>query len=134
MQGEPPESLLATDLAERIGLAVRAAGYELEVVPRKEAADLGAARNGVVWATFHLGYEPKRPLFVRIGATVWGGARQDFSEALPYDDPRAAADGRVEGFVRERLGVACRRGLEQDPGHCDACPQGERHRAGRFAP
>jgi hypothetical protein len=87
-----------------------------------------------VWATFHLGYDRQRPLFVRVGATVWGGARADFPQLLAYDDAAAARDGRLDAFAADRLALACRKGLAEDPGHCDACPVGDRHRAGDFTP
>jgi len=127
-----PETVLETEAAVRVAMAIRNAGYELEATPRGQGADFGAQRNGTVWATFHLEVDKRRPLFLKLGATVFGGARQEAPGAFPYDEREAYADSRVEAFVRDRLALACRRGLEQDPQHCDACPDGERHRAGRF--
>lgn len=123
-----PDSVLDTEAALRVGVAVHAAAYELEPAPRKNGADLSALRNGSVWATFHLDVDAKRPLFLRFGATVFGGARQDAAGTFPFHDPEAFRDGRIEAFVGDRLALACRRGLEQDPRHCDACPQGDAHR------
>jgi hypothetical protein len=128
-----PESALETEAALRVGVAIHAEGYEVEPSPRKNGADFGALRHGSVWATFHLDVDPRRPLFLRLGATVFGGARQDATGTFPYDDAATYTDGRVERFVSERLALACRRGLEQDPRHCDACPRGERHRAGDWS-
>lgn len=109
----------------QIGLHVRAAAYELEVTPRPNGADFAAGREGTVWATFHLDVDPRRPLFLRVGATVWGGARTNLQEDVTWD---AKATPAFAAFIKDRLALACKRGRSQDPDHCRHCPE-PAHRA-----
>src|SRR5687767_9734316 len=98
---------------------VRAAGYALEVAPRPNGVDLAAAREGTVWATFHVDVPKGRPLFLNVGATVWGGARQGHEGEIAWD---ASPDERLSAFVRDRLALACKKGRAEDPDHCAECP------------
>ena len=115
-----PSTILETETAVQVGLLIRSAAYALEVTPRPNGADLAAGREGTVWATFHLDVDPRRPLLLRVGATVWGGARTNFSEELTWD---AKPTPGLVAFVRDRLALACKRGRAEDPEHCRACPE-----------
>lgn len=110
----------------RIGLLVRQCGYELEATPRANGADLAAGRDGTVWATFHLDVDRRRPLNLLVGATVWGGARVALEGAVPFAGEPARG---LEGFVRDRLALACRKGRAENPDHCAACPDPSHRRA-----
>ena len=114
-----PETALATEAAIRMGLLVGEAGYDLDATPRPKGADLAARRHGTTWATFHMDVDRARPLLLRIGATVWGGARQDMADDVLWDGPPGEA---LDRFVRERLAFACKRGRAEDPEHCAECP------------
>jgi hypothetical protein len=116
---EFPSTVLETETAFHVGRLVRAAGYELEVTPRPNGADLAAGRDGTIWATFHVDIDQRRPLFLRLGATVWGGARTAIGSDVPWD---AKPDEPLSAFVRDRLELACKRGRSQNPDHCAECP------------
>ncbi|HLE47625.1 MAG TPA: hypothetical protein VI818_04950 [Candidatus Thermoplasmatota archaeon] len=120
-----PTRVLETEAAIQIGLLIRAAGYEVDATPRPDGADLAAGRRGTIWATFHVDMDRKRPLFLRVGATVWGGARVPAASDVAFD---AEPDVHVKAFVRDRLALACKKGREESPDHCDACPD-PTHRA-----
>ncbi len=123
---EFPNTVLETETALKIGMLVRASAYELEVTPRPSGADLAAGREGTIWATFHVDADPKRPLFLRVGATVWGGARRGIGTEVRWDSP---AGEQLEAFVRDRLEFACKQGRTQDPEHCAKCPVPSHRRA-----
>lgn len=132
--GAPGLPLLRTEAALRLGLLVHACGYEVEPAPRAHGVDFGAVRNGTVWATFHLESDAHDSERLRLGATVFGGARQDAPTPLtPTLVPPETAQ-RLEAFVRDRLRWACKRGCEQDSKHCADCPDRDRHLRGRFDP
>lgn len=114
-----PSTILETETAVQVGLLIRSSAYALEVTPRANGADLAAGREGTVWATFHLDVEPRRPLFLRVGATVWGGARTNLADDLTWD---ARPSPALAAFVRDRLALACKRGRAEDPEHCRECP------------
>ena len=114
-----PQAVLETETAIKIGLLIRAARYEVDATPRSNGADLAAERHGAIWATFHVDVDREKPRFLRVGATVWGGARVSAGRHVPWDEP---ADDRVVAFVRERLAVACKKGREANPDHCKDCP------------
>lgn len=116
---DAPQTPLSTEAALAIGLLIRHAGYEVDVAPRPGGADLAAAREGTVWATFHLDLDKRKPLNLRVGATVWGGARIACPVEVPYD---GAPDPRLEEFVKERLAMACKKGRLENPDHCAECP------------
>jgi len=104
----------------QIGLMIRGAAYQLEVTPRPNGADFAAGREGTVWATFHVDVDRRRPLLLRVGATVWGGARTNLSEDVAWDAKPAPP---FAAFVRDRLALACKRGRAEDPDHCRDCPE-----------
>lgn len=114
-----PPTVLETETAIQIGLLIRAAGYDVDVTPRPTGADLAAERHGTVWATFHVDVDRKRPLFLRVGATVWGGARVGSGREVPWDEPPAEP---VVAFVRDRIALACKKGRQENPDHCRECP------------
>lgn len=120
MVSEFPSTVLETETAVQLGLLIRSAAYQLEVTPRPNGADLAAGREGTVWATFHVDVDPRRPVFLRVGATVWGGARTNFADDLTWD---AKATPRLAAFVKDRLALACKRGRAEDPEHCRDCPE-----------
>lgn len=115
-----PNTALETEAALKLGMMIRAAGYELDPSPRKNGADLAAARHGTIWLTFHVDVDPGKPLLLRIGATVWGGARINTGFEVPWD---ASPDERLIKFARDRLALACKRGREESPDHCEECPE-----------
>ena len=121
---DPPATVLKTEVALQIGLLVRSAAYDLEVAPRPNGADLAAARDGTVWATFHVDVDRRRPLNLLVGATVWGGARTSLPAEVAWDSPQKDV---VSDFVRDRLALACKRGRAENPDHCARCPD-PRHR------
>jgi hypothetical protein len=114
-----PETVLQTEAALRVGRLVQDFAYQLEVTPRPKGADLAAARDGTVWATFHLDVDPQRPLQLRVGATIWGGARANLDAPVEWT---GAPPKALDEFVRQRFDVACRRGREENPDHCAECP------------
>lgn len=116
----PPTTILETEAALLLGKLVQEAGYELEVTARKGGADLAASRRSTIWATFHVDVDRARPLFLRVGATVWGGARIATRFDVAWDGP---PDPRLRTFAHDRLAMACKKGREESPDHCDACPQ-----------